>query len=81
MIETEVKDFVLTALDRCDARDCSSQAYVKAIGVNGELLFCAHHFGKIENDPMASVKMLEFVFDMVDERERLIENRLKGSEN
>jgi hypothetical protein len=81
MLETEEKVFTLTALDRCDAGDCGSQAYVKAVGVNGELLFCAHHYGKIENDPVASIKMLEFVFEIVDERERLIENRLKGTEN
>ena len=81
MTETEEKVFTLTANDRCDARDCGSQAYVKAIGVNGELFFCAHHYGKIEADPKAHTKMLEFVFDMVDERERLVENRLKGTEN
>jgi recombinational DNA repair protein (RecF pathway) len=78
MTETEVKEFVLSALDRCDA--CGSQAYVKATGVAGDLLFCAHHFGKIENDPAASVKMLEFAFDLIDEREKLIENRLKGDD-
>ena len=78
MIETEVKEFVLSALDRCDA--CGSQAYVQATGVAGSLLFCAHHFGKIENDPIASAKMLEFAFELVDEREKLIENRLKGDD-
>lgn len=81
MLETEEKVFVLTALDRCDVGECSSQAYVKAVGMNGELLFCAHHYGKIEADAKAHTKMLEFVFEMVDERERLIENRLKGTEN
>ncbi len=78
MTETEVKEFILSALDRCDA--CGSQAYVKATGVTGDLLFCAHHFGKIENDPAASEKMLNFAFDIVDEREKLIENRLKGDD-
>lgn len=78
MTETEVKEFILSALDRCDA--CGSQAYVKATGVTGDLLFCAHHFGKIENDPVASTKMLEFAFELVDEREKLIENRLKGDD-
>lgn len=78
MTETEVKEFVLSALDRCDA--CGSQAYVKATGVTGDLLFCAHHFGKIENDAVASTKMLEFAFELVDEREKLIENRLKGDD-
>jgi hypothetical protein len=76
MIETEAKEFILSATDRCDA--CNSEAYVKATGVTGDLFFCAHHFGKIENDPVASAKMLTFAFDLVDEREKLIENRLKG---
>jgi hypothetical protein len=78
MTETEVKEFVLSALDRCDA--CGSQAYVKATGVTGDLLFCAHHFGKIENDASASDKMLKFAFDIIDEREKLTENRLKGDD-
>lgn len=79
MIEAEVKEFVLTALDRCDA--CGSAAYVQVTGVTGDLLFCAHHYGKIERDANAMKKMNDFAFDIVDERVRLIENRLKGDEN
>jgi len=78
MIETEVKEFILSATDRCDA--CGSEAYVKATGVTGDLFFCAHHFGKIENDPLGSARMLEFAFELVDEREKLIQNRLKGND-
>jgi hypothetical protein len=79
MTETEVKEFVLTALDRCDA--CDSAAYVQVTGVTGDLLFCAHHFNNIEKDEIAMSKMQAFAFDIIDERERLIENRLKGEEN
>jgi hypothetical protein len=78
MTETEVKEFVLTALDRCDA--CDSAAYVQVTGVTGDLLFCAHHYNKIENDEVALAKMMAFAFEIVDERERLIENRLKGDD-
>ena len=78
MIETEVKEFVLTTLDRCDA--CGSAAYVQVTGVTGDLLFCAHHYNKIENDATAYEKMKAFAFDITDERERLIENRLKGDD-
>ena len=79
MTETEVKEFVLTALDRCDA--CGSAAYIKVTGVTGDLLFCAHHYGNIERDENAMLKMQAFAFETIDERERLIENRLKGNEN
>jgi recombinational DNA repair protein (RecF pathway) len=32
----------LTSLDRCDA--CGAQAYVRAVLISGELLFCGHHW-------------------------------------
>lgn len=67
----EVK-YLLTAFDRCDR--CGSQAWVKATGVNGELLFCAHHYHKSESN------IKEWAFEIIDERERLVENKLIGSE-
>lgn len=34
----------LTVFDRCDAKDCSAQAYVRArLGSGLELVFCGHH--------------------------------------
>ena len=34
----------LNAFDRCDAKDCSAQAYVRARLASGsELVFCGHH--------------------------------------
>lgn len=68
----EVK-YNLTAHDRCDR--CGSQAYVKATGVNGELLFCGHHFAKVEKS------IQEWAYEIMDERDRLVENKLKGSAN
>lgn len=75
----EKKEWTLTANDRCDR--CGAQAYVKIAGSTGELLFCSHHYNKIVNDPNAYTKMMAFMLIVVDERERLVENRLIGSEN
>ena len=73
-IKEEIKvTYQLTAFDRCDR--CQSQAYVKATGVNGELLFCGHHYAKAES------KISEWAFEIIDEREKLVENKLKGSAN
>jgi len=74
-------EWVLTANDRCDAGNCGAQAYVKATGVTGELLFCGHHYEKIVNDSNGYEKMIKFSYNIVDERERLVENRLKESES
>lgn len=73
---TETKEFVLTALDRCDYRDCGAQAYVLLKGMAGELTFCSHHYNSLD-----SQKLGAFAFETIDERDRLIENRLMGSEN
>lgn len=70
------KEWVLTALDRCDS--CSAQAYVRIKGSTGELYFCGHHYEKIMNNPDAYTKMMSFMLEVLDERERLVENRQKG---
>jgi len=71
--EKEEVKYELTAFDRCDR--CGSQAWVKVGGVNGELLFCSHHYNKVENN------IKEWAFSVIDERERLVENRSTGSAN
>ncbi len=63
----EVKS--LDANDRCD--QCSSQAYVSVTGISGELMFCGHHFGKIEKDPIAYEKLQSFAYVINDERDKL----------
>lgn len=73
MVET--KEWVLTAIDRCDAKDCAAQAYVLVKGVSGELMFCSHHFNKSDSDALRA-----FAFEVIDERERLVENRLQGND-
>lgn len=76
-VVTDKQEWTLTALDRCDAL-CSAQAMVKIVGVNGELLFCSHHYNGIVNNAAAYEKLSEFAYQIIDERERLVENRLVG---
>jgi hypothetical protein len=76
MLATEPKEWILNANDRCDS-GCTAQAYVYVKGLDGDLLFCAHHYEKIMNDPVGYEKMMGFAIEVVDEREKLIENRLK----
>ena len=71
-------DWQLTAHDRCD--QCSAQAYVKVNGSTGDLLFCGHHYDKIMNNPESYKKMMGFMLQILDERERLIENKSKGED-
>lgn len=70
--EKEVK-YELTSLDRCDR--CSAQALVRVKSVSGELFFCGHHYSK------HSVKLGEWGYDILDERDKLIQNKLQGSAN
>lgn len=73
MVDT--KEFILAATDRCDGKECGAQAYVLVRGISGELMFCAHHFNKANKE-----KLEQFAFEIIDERERLIENRLQGED-
>lgn len=73
------KEWVLTANDRCDR--CQAQAYVKIAGATGELLFCSHHYNKIVDNAEGYTKMMAFMYAVVDEREKLIENKAIGSAN
>jgi len=62
---TEEKSNILNANDRCDA--CQSQAFIWVNGVNGDLLFCRHHFFKHEE------KLREYAFEIVDETYKINE--------
>jgi hypothetical protein len=73
----EEKVWLLDANDRCDR--CSAQAYVKVIGKSGsDLLFCSHHYNKAMDNAIGYDNMMKFALEIVDERERLIENRQSG---
>ncbi len=73
------KEWSLKATDRCDS--CAAQAYVYVKGSTGDIMFCGHHYEKIMNNPDAYVKMMSFMLEVTDERERLIENKAIGSAN
>lgn len=73
------EEYVLKAIDRCDR--CNAPAYVLVKGISGELMFCGHHYEKIMNDAEGHKKMMSFMLEVVDERNRLIENKLVGSHN
>jgi hypothetical protein len=70
------KEWVLKATDRCDL--CAAEALVKVTGLTGDLMFCGHHYNKIMDNPEGYKKMMAFALTVVDERDKLIENRAKG---
>ena len=74
--EQEVKEeskYILGPKDRCD--QCSAEALVLVKGVLGELMFCAHHYNQNES------ALATFAYETIDERSKLIQNKLIGSEN
>ena len=74
-----VKQYILTANDRCDR--CDAQAYVKAVGLDGELLFCGHHYNKIMDNAVGYDKMIKFAINIIDERDKLVESRSQGKDH
>jgi len=75
VIEDIKQEWKLSAKDRCDS--CGAQAYVEVKGITGELLFCSHHYNKIMESPRGYENMMSFMLEVLDERDKLIENRLK----
>jgi 5-bromo-4-chloroindolyl phosphate hydrolysis protein len=73
--EEEKKVWTLSPKDRCDS--CNAEALVQVKGVTGELLFCGHHYNKIMNDPTGYTKMMNFMYEVIDERDKLIEDKSK----
>ena len=80
MIANEVieKEWTLGPIDRCDS--CAAEALVKVSGISGELLFCGHHYNKIMDNPEGYKKMMSFMLTLIDERDKLIENKAKGKD-
>ena len=77
--ETEVvKEWQLKATDRCDS--CAAEALVQVTGLDGDLMFCGHHYNKIMNNPEGYKKMMSFMISIIDERDKLNENRAKGKD-
>jgi hypothetical protein len=67
--------WVLKATDRCDS--CAAEALVQVTGIDGDLMFCGHHYNKIMNNKEGYKKMMSFAITIVDERDKLIENKAK----
>jgi len=63
------QDWLLSPSDRCDR--CSAEALVKVTGVSGDLYFCGHHYNIVMNNPEGYEKMMAFMFEIIDEREKL----------
>ena len=76
MIVNTKNEWILTNMDRCDK--CNAQALVLVKGVSGELLFCGHHYNNIMNDTTGYDAMMKFAYEIVDEREKISQNRSKG---
>jgi len=67
----EEKVWTLSPLDRCDS--CNAEALVQVTGLNGDLLFCGHHYNKIMDNAVGYDKMMKFAITILDEREKLNE--------
>jgi hypothetical protein len=72
------KEWLLSANDRCDS--CSAEALVKVTGLSGDLMFCGHHYNKIVDNPEGYAKMMAFMLTIIDERDKLVENKAKGKD-
>jgi ribosomal protein S14 len=64
--KSETPDRVLNrGKDRCDR--CGAEAFVLAKGLSGELLFCGHHFAKME------AGLVAWAYEILDERDLINE--------
>jgi hypothetical protein len=76
--EVQIEEWILGAADRCDS--CAAEALVQVTGVSGDLLFCGHHYNKVMDNPDGYKKMMAFALTILDERDKLIENKAKGKD-
>jgi hypothetical protein len=76
--EEVVKEWVLKATDRCDS--CAAEALVMVTGLSGDLMFCGHHYNKIMDNPEGYKKMMSFALTVLDERDKLVQNKLKDKD-
>ena len=70
------KKYILNANDRCDK--CQAQALIRVKGLSGQLTFCNHHYESIMNNPESHNKMMAFLVEILDEREKLIKDKPVG---
>jgi hypothetical protein len=72
---SKTKEWILKATDRCDS--CAAEALVQVSGIEGVLMFCGHHYNSIMNNPEGYKKMMSFAITVLDEREKLVQNKIK----
>ncbi len=78
MVKDEVdQQWELSPLDRCDR--CNAEALVKVTGISGELMFCGHHYNKIMDNSEGYKKMMSFAITVLDERNKLVQDKTKVS--
>jgi len=63
------QEWQLSPVDRCDR--CGAEALVRVTGLNGDLLFCGHHYNKIMDNAVGYDKMMKFAITITDERIKL----------
>lgn len=80
MTKEDAKEVVwqLSPVDRCDS--CGAEALVRVTGLNGDLQFCGHHYNKIMDNPEGYKGMMAFAITILDERDKLIQNKLKDED-
>jgi hypothetical protein len=71
--EEVTREYIMGPQDRCD--QCSAEALVLVKLVTGQLMFCGHHY---KNNESALEKLS---YEIIDERDKLIQNKLQGSPN
>ena len=76
--DSKYKEWTLKATDRCDS--CAAEALVQVSGIEGILMFCGHHYNKIMNNPDGYKKMMSFAITILDERDKLIQNKIKDED-
>jgi hypothetical protein len=76
--EEVVKEWILKQSDRCDS--CAAEALVRVTGLSGDLMFCGHHYNKIMDNPEGYKKMMSFALTVLDERDKLVQNKLKDKD-
>jgi hypothetical protein len=72
------KEWALSAVDRCDS--CAAEALVKVTGISGDIMFCGHHYNKIIDNAEGYKKIMSFMISIIDERDKLVEDKAKGKD-
>jgi hypothetical protein len=81
MMAEDVQEEIIWQLspqDRCDS--CAAEALVRITGLSGDLMFCGHHYNSIMDNPKGYKEIMAFAITILDERDKLIENKSKGKD-